>query len=89
MRLGDEAQHGGDRDIGMADAVAEPIVARPAGAVGLEHGESARYLRAAAVDPDVRHFPVQALLVEQADGLVGQAGRQSRDLQRLVPGRLG
>ena len=89
MRLGDEAQRGGHRDVGVADAAVEPVVARPTGAIGLEDGENGGYLPAAAVDPEVRHLLVQPFLVKQADGLVGQPGRKAGDLQRPVPGRLG
>ena len=89
MCFGDEAQHGGDRDIGMADAVAEPIIARPDAAFGFKDGQRPQNLRAAAIDPNVGYFPMQALFVKQADGLFARARRQGRDPQRLVPGGPG
>ena len=38
MRLDHEAEHRGDRDVGMADAVAEPMLADTACAVGPQRG---------------------------------------------------
>ena len=89
MSLGEKAQGRGDGDVGVADAVAEPVVAGPAGAIGFQGRKHGRDLPTTAVDPDVGHLPVQAPFVEQADRLVGQAGCQGGDLQRLMPRRLG
>jgi hypothetical protein len=41
MRVADEAQRRRDRDIGVADAVAEPVVGLPRRAVGLERRQHA------------------------------------------------
>jgi hypothetical protein len=89
MRLRDEAQRAGHGDVGMADAVAELVGAGARGAVGFESGEGGRDLRAAAPSPGLRHLVVHALLVEQADGLVGEAGGEGGDAERAVAGGLG
>src|SRR5215470_7842480 len=86
--LEEETQGRHDGDIGVTDAVAEPIAASPGGAVALERRERARHLAAAALDPDLGGGAVQPLLVEQADGLVGQARGEGGDPQRSVPGGL-
>ncbi len=75
--------------VGMAEAAAEPVLARPAHAVGLEDAEGAGDLQPAAGVPDIGHLLVQPLLVEQADRLVGRAHGQRRHLQRPAPVRLG
>src|SRR5262245_15879512 len=89
MRLVDEAQDGGDGDIGMADAAIEPVIAVPAGAFDLKDTENGGYLCPTAIDPDVGHFAVQALFVEETDGLFAQTRGKSGDLQGLAPSRLG
>jgi hypothetical protein len=89
MRLGGEAQHCGNRNVGMADATAKPVVVCPGGAIGFERDENTGYLRPAPVDPDIGHFLVQPLLVKKAYGLFTQPRCKTRNLQRLVPRRLG
>ena len=62
----------------------------PLGAVFLQHGERAGYLRAAALDPERRDLLVELLLVEQADALVGETRGEPGDLERAMPvGLLG
>ncbi len=89
MCFGDEAQHGGDRDIGMADAVVEPkslgLPARSASRTASVPEICERQRSTQTSDTSL----MQALLVKQADGLLARARRQGRDPQRLVPGRLG
>ena len=54
MRLVEETQGNGDGDIGMADAISEPIICRSRRPVGLELRQRAENLAVAALDPDVR-----------------------------------
>ena len=53
MRLAGEAQHAGDRDIGMADALAEPVRRLDRGALLFQHLQHAADLRLAALDPEI------------------------------------
>ncbi len=74
IRLADEAQHGGNHDAGMADALTQPVRCRPFGTVGLQHGKQGLDLRAAAPSLKVGDLLVQPLLVEEADRLVAEPG---------------
>ena len=51
MGLAEMPQHAGDRYVGVADAVAEPVFALRRGALRLQHVERAVDLAAAALDP--------------------------------------
>jgi hypothetical protein len=86
MRLADKAQHAGHRDIGMTDAFAEPIRRLDRGALLFEHTEHARYLRRAALDPEIELLLLaQHALIKQADALVAEAHRQRANPQVPAP----
>ena len=86
MGLADKTQHAGDRDIGMADRLAEPVRRLDRGALLFQHVEHARYLRLAALDPQIE-LPLlaQHALVQQADALVAEPHRQRADPQLPSP----
>jgi hypothetical protein len=81
MRLAGEAQHTGDRDIGVADPLAEPPGRGDAIARLFQHLQHAPDLRLAAIDPDFRRLLAQHALVNKTDRLVAKPRRQRADLQ--------
>src|SRR6185312_12975568 len=70
VRLAGEAEHAGNRDVGMADPLAEQIRRRHGGALPLQHVERARDLRLAALDPQLELLLAQRAFVDQAHRLV-------------------
>ena len=79
MRLADEAQHAGDGDVSVADALAEPERRRVT-ACARSPAPSARPRPApgSAKNPALAAVPCASPAVEQADRLVPGAGRGAR-----------
>src|SRR5690242_17562461 len=86
MGFAGEADDAGKRDVGVTDAVAEPIGRRHPGALGLQQLQDVGYLRRAALDPqrELLVLPKHAL-VEQADRLVAEPHRERTDTQMTPP----
>src|ERR1039458_3683116 len=87
VRLAGEAQNTGHGDVRVTDGLAEPERGGPSGTIRLQRIQHAGDLRYATIDPRLRDLLVQDALVDQADPLVGKAGRESTDLERLPAGR--
>ena len=66
MRLAGEAQGAGERNVGVADPLAEPPVAAPFGPLPLQGREAARDLATTAPGPNLGDRGVQPQLLEQA-----------------------
>src|SRR3954453_5005662 len=81
VRLAREADDAGDHNIGVADALAQPVRRGHLGALGLQHPQHVRDLRLAAFDPQRKLLLPQHALVEQADRLVAETGSERADAQ--------
>jgi hypothetical protein len=84
MHLADEAERAGDRDVGVADPVAEPVLARALRAPAFKEGQHIRDLPLAAFNPAIGDLLVQDAFVEEAHRLFGEAGGERRDLERAA-----
>src|SRR5690348_5646581 len=81
MGLRGKAQHAGERDIGMANAFAEQIRRLHRRTLFVQDCEHARDLRLAALDPELERLLAQYALIEKADGLVAESGRERAEPQ--------
>src|SRR5208282_2089249 len=84
--LAGEAQNTGHGDVRVTDGLAEPERGGPTAAVRLQRLQHAHDLRYAAIGPLLRGLLMQGALIDEADRLVGEAGREGADLQRLPAG---
>src|SRR5882724_11837958 len=84
MGFGGEAQHAGDRDVGMSDAGPEPVWRGDRGALGFQYIEHAADLGLATLDPEFQLILAQHALVDQADRLVAEPGCQRADFQGMA-----
>src|SRR6266568_8830955 len=85
MCLSGEANDASYRDVGVADAIPQPVRRRHLGAFGFEHLQHVADLRLAALDPQRKLLLPQHALVEQADGLVTETGGERADAQEAPP----
>lgn len=80
MGLCDEAQHDCNCNVGVFDAIAEPIGAASLAAALLEQGQCAGDLHAASGRPNFRCVAVKGFLVEETDCFFAQAGGERGNL---------